>query len=883
MVRRDAGRRHLVHVRRAPGDHYREAAAQPDPKRANPVDFPVGLPTHFEFVVNPQASGTPAYDAPMLWMIRCIAAFLAAMVLCAAGGAQTAAPQPAPTAALPEVTLKSLGVLFEQMPNSADSEDEIRHVTALTDEIAKQAEDFVAARTTQLADLNARLGELGPAPTAGGSAENLAVTHQRAALEKRRNALDAEIRLARLISVNAQQRRAEVLAQRRAVFEAQLFDHSDSPLGTAFWNEAGAQWEADQVRLDNLASEFESGLTTALRGAAQVKLLLGTLGVLAIVVVGLWLTESGLARLAARTFPSGRLRRSLLALLTALAYILIAGLALSLSWDGLEQAGLWGPQSTRLAESAVSFGMFLAFVVGLGRSLLANGRSSWRLPQIGDDRAQQLAPLPWLFAFAVLVAWLPFTLNNVLETPLNSVISNLAPTIAFAIACVIGLRLLRRSHRAPYAEAKSHDAPQPPGAAFERPVWLGLLIGLVVTLLVALLVMVAAGYLALARVVAGQATWAGIVLASAYLLFKFADDLCMALLSSRSGLGQRLRKGLGVAPQTLDQAAVLLSGFSRISVLFYMAIAFVAPLGSSPGQLFHRSGKFGSGLKVGEFELMPGAILSFLVVLGVGYVVLRLFKHWLKNSYLPNTKLESGMRSSLSTLLGYVGGIVVIAFALSALGISINRIAWIASALSVGIGFGLQAIVQNFISGLILLAERPVKVGDWVVLGASEGDVRRINVRATEIQLGDRSTLIVPNSEFITKTVRNMTLANAEGRVLIRLPMPLSIDAQRVREIMLGAFREHEAALPAPAPGVTLDGIENGLLIFQGIAYVPSPRQAAEVRSDLLFTILERLQTAQVPMAVYAGASAPGAMGPSLAPDLSPPRPPPPLPGTATD
>jgi potassium efflux system protein len=234
-------------------------------------------------------------------------------------------------------------------------------------------------------------------------------------------------------------------------------------------------------------------------------------------------------------------------------------------------------------------------------------------------------------------------------------------------------------------------------------------------------------------------------------------------------------------------------------------------------------------------------------------------------------------------LLGYVGGIVVISIALSALGLSVNRIAWIASALSVGIGFGLQAIVQNFISGLILLAERPVKVGDWVVLGAAEGDIQRINVRATEIQLGDRSTLIVPNSEFITKTVRNMTLRNAEGRVLIRLPMPLSTDARQVREIMLGALLEHRTVLAEPAPGVTLDGIDHGLLIFQAIAYVPGPRLAAGVRSELLFTILERLQAARVPMAVATDTSVPGAMGPSLAPAAPAPPAPSPLTGTATD
>jgi small-conductance mechanosensitive channel len=804
---------------------------------------------------------------PMSWVIRRIAAFLVAIVLCAAAGAQPAAPQ----AAGPEVTLKSLRALLERMPKSADNEDEVKSINNLTNDIVTQAERFVAARITQLADINARLGELGPAPVAGGNTENPDVTQQRAALEKDRNALDADIRLARLMSVNAQQRRAESLAQQRAVFEAQLLERSDSPLRAVFWEQANAQWKTDQARLRVLAGEFESGVATAMRGAAPALVVIGALGLVALVAVCLRLAEIGLARLAAHTFPVGRLRRSLLALSTVLAYIGIAGLVFSAAWDWLEHAGRWGTQSTRLAESAVTFGMFLAFVVGLGRSLLANGRSSWRLPPIADDLALQLAPLPWLFAFVSLVAWLPITLNELLEPPLNSAISNLAPIVAFSIACVIGLYLLRRPMRKPHTEAASQDAANRPGIVFGRPVRLGLLMGLAVALLVALLVLVAVGYLALARVIARQATWAGIVLMSAYLLFKFVDDLWMALLSSRSRFSQRLQEGLGVTPQTLDQAAVLLSGLSRILVFFYMVIAFVAPLGSSPGQLYQRSGKFSSGIRVGEFALMPRAIFTFLAVLVVGFIVLRLFKRWLRNSYLPNTNLEPGMRSSLTTLLGYVGGIVVITLALSALGISVNRIAWIASALSVGIGFGLQAIVQNFISGLILLAERPVRVGDWVVLGTSEGDVRRINVRATEIQLADRSTLIVPNSEFITKTVRNMTLRNAEGRVLIRLPMPLTTDARQVRGIMLGAFHEHEGVLPAPAASVSLDGIENGLLVFQAIAYVPGPRMAAAVRSELLFTILERLQAAQVPM---AGSTA----GPVPAPAASPTSPPPPLP-----
>src|SRR6185369_12912931 len=171
--------------------------------------------------------------------------------------------------------------------------------------------------------------------------------------------------------------------------------------------------------------------------------------------------------------------------------------------------------------------------------------------------------------------------------------------------------------------------------------------------------------------------------------------------------------------------------------------------------------------------------------------VVRVLRYWLADHYLPTTSLDPGMRASTVSLFGYAGVVIAVSLALSAMGIGLERIAWVASALSVGIGFGLQAVVQNFVSGLILLAERPVKVGDWVSLGGVEGDIRRINVRATEIQMGDRSTVIVPNSEFITKVVRNVTLADPLGLVQLKLPVPLGSDAQQVRELLLAAFEGH--------------------------------------------------------------------------------------------
>ena len=215
---------------------------------------------------------------------------------------------------------------------------------------------------------------------------------------------------------------------------------------------------------------------------------------------------------------------------------------------------------------------------------------------------------------------------------------------------------------------------------------------------------------------------------------------------------------------------------------------------------------------------------------------------------LPNTRLDAGMRMSMVTLLGYVGGVLVVVMALATLKVGLQNIAWIASALSVGIGFGLQAIVSNFISGLILLAERPVKVGDWVSLNGVEGDIRRINVRATEIQLWDRSTVIVPNSQLITQNVRNVTLANALGRVKFSVPMPLDTDAARARDLILEALNAHPATLDTPAPYVQLDSIDAGNLVFSAYAYTRNPRDASTVKSDLQFAVLAKLREQNLPL-----------------------------------
>jgi potassium efflux system protein len=789
----------------------------------------------------------------MHWSQRLPLLITALWLACTLGLGTALAQAPTPPAQ-PMADIASLRSQLDKLPVDVPETDELRARLAQLTDITDRANLVITARTSQLNDLNARLGELGAAPAAGTS-EDADITRQRKALTTERNGVDADIRLARLIVVDAQQRGAELRGKQRELFEARLTERTASPLSARFWREVADAWPGDRERLQPLLDELDTALVRASEPERLGLVLLALVMAALVITVGDLVVEYGLVRLAQRMLPAGRLRRSLLVIAIVATNMVIAGLTIRSLLSSLEARELFGPLSTKLIHLADASILFIAFVVSLGRALLANNRPSWRLPRIPDDLARRLRLYPWLTALVGVLVWVPTQINTLVEASFSAVLTMHMLTALALTALILAMLMSLRGPPVPLSPTDAADsnvdiAPADTPTPSERPLWVGLLLGAVALVLIVIVLLVLTGYMAFASLLAGQLTWTGLVAAAFYVLFKFADDLFMALVSSRSGFGQRLAKSFGFSASALDQAAVVLSALSRVALFFYMVIALVAPLGTGPGEVFQRSEKLGSGFQIGEFQLVPAALFSAVAVLVTGFVALRVFKNWLRERYLPTTTMEPGMQSSLSTLLGYVGAVLVVAAALSALGLGINRIAWIASALSVGIGFGLQAIVQNFISGLILLAERPVKVGDWVVLGTTEGDVRRINVRATEIQLGDRSTVIVPNSEFITKTVRNMTLTNAEGRVLFRLPMPLSTDPKRVRELILAACVAHPGVLQTPAPSLSLEGIENGSLMFQVIAYVGSPRLVGGIRSELLFTILEAFHEAGLPLGV---------------------------------
>jgi small-conductance mechanosensitive channel len=460
---------------------------------------------------------------------------------------------------------------------------------------------------------------------------------------------------------------------------------------------------------------------------------------------------------------------------------------------------------------------------------------------LSDLAAQRLRPFPWLLAATALLFGMVERISRTIGTSLPATVASRG-LFALVISGLIAVALLRLRH-VRQGLAASGAEPE------HRPVWGGLLISAATLGVAASWIGVATGYIALASFVAGQMLWIGVIVATLYLLIILLTDLINTLLSPRGRSGERLQATFELAPHTLEQTAVLLAGVCRVGLVLLALATVLTPFGAGPGDLLASAKQTLGNFRLGDLAINPGSIFSAALVLVAGLFVLRTLKRWLREQLLPKSTMEPGMQDSIATLLGYLGGMLVFVLTLAALHVDLKSIAWIVSALSVGIGFGLQAIVQNFISGLILLVERPVKVGDWVSLSSDvEGDIRRINVRATEIQMWDRSTVIVPNSQLITQNVRNVTQANALGRVQIKLPMPLDTDAGKVRELVLGVLRAHHGTLSAPAPYVQLESVATGVMTFNCVAYVGSPREVGGVKSDLLFEILERLRSEKLPM-----------------------------------
>jgi potassium efflux system protein len=252
-------------------------------------------------------------------------------------------------------------------------------------------------------------------------------------------------------------------------------------------------------------------------------------------------------------------------------------------------------------------------------------------------------------------------------------------------------------------------------------------------------------------------------------------------------------------------------------------------------------------------DVTPRSVLVALIVIAVGWVVSRYILRAVWQTG-PGKTIEPSVRYSLTRLIQYAIMLVTLLVVLNVLGIGLGTLALVAGALGIGVGFGLQAIIANFISGLILLFERPIRVGDRVSLGTLDQDavgqingyVRAIRLRATLVETPDNISLIVPNSEFVTRTIVNWSLGEPRMRLRLRIGAAYNSDLDRVRQLLMDAARAHPVALQKPEAEARLVGTGDSMLEFELLVWIPEPRLRGRIESELRLDIVRRFRDAGI-------------------------------------
>lgn len=710
--------------------------------------------------------------------------------------------------------------LEKKIQQSVEDDAALVDIRLQLEDLSRAALNSALAFRSRVGDINARVEMLGPAPAAGQPQEPDIVTGERQALASEKAEINAVVASAQNLSIRINGLIDKIGNMRSDLFRNVLTKRYvlTDALSPQVFSDAHDEYA-------NFYRAVSSWLSFAFKFKFQAML---AATFMALVLAAVLLV--GGRRLFGRVFeadasvedPSYLSRLSVAFWSTLLPTLAVGAFLASTVFLFNYYNVLRGDIGVFL--NALAAVIAVVFCVNrLTNAALEPRLPNWRLISVETGPARWLVRLTTAMAVVIGVNNFLAVVNDKMGSPLSLTIAR-----SFVATIIVGVILILMALLKPYKAADGSWRPW--------PAWLRL-----TSIALGLFTIAAAlfGYIGLAIFVSLQVVVTGTILVTAYIGFLSAREIGEEGGFADTSIGRWLSTNASYEETALDQLGLAVSVAINVMIVLVFLPLILLMWGFQPGDIQAWGYKLATGLTIGSVTISVTGILSGILVFVIGYFLTRWFQGWLDGSVMARGRVDTGVRNSIRLAVGYAGVALAALVGISAAGIDLSSLALVAGALSLGIGFGLQNVVSNFVSGLILLAERPFKVGDWIVAGDITGTVKRISVRATEVETFQRQSVILPNSNLINNAVGNWTHRNKLGRIDIKVGVAYGSDVKRVHAILLEIARGHPLVLKNPEPFVLFGNFGPAALEFEIRVFLADVLNGNIVQNDIRFAILE--------------------------------------------
>ncbi|MCZ8180666.1 MAG: mechanosensitive ion channel family protein [Rhizobium sp.] len=726
-----------------------------------------------------------------------------------------------------------LAGLRDQVEKNLQEDAVLAELKVKVDALGREVLAITVDLRPRIDSIQARLTELGDPPGEGQPAESASVTDERSRLNAARAEVNALTGQAEDLSIEAKSLSDRISNTRRALFTSRLFEHTDINGGVL--EEALQSFSTDAERVQR---SIMSWLTFVVKFKA-VPLAIAVLLSMALASLILFVEYRLFGRINRRDptieDPS-YLSRFSVAFFSTILPSLALSFFLASTYFLLDTFNVLRSDISPIIASVFALIGLVFFVTAISRAVLAPAAPNWRLVRLSNKGARDLSIAIFLMA---LVNGLDYVVSVINETYSSPVV--LTVMKSFASSVVVGLLLFFVSFLRPVI-AESGD-PAARGRPWPRAVSMTLrIVGAVLILAAAI------GYVGLARFLATQIVLTGAVIATMYIGILSGKAISAPNQFGETRVGQFIGRRLRLSAVGLDQSGIAAGLFIYAFALVCGIPLILMSWGFQPRDLQLWLFNLFTEINIGTIRISIFGILGGVLLFAAGLVVTRWFQKWLDGNVMARSHVDGGVRNSVKTGIGYLGTGIAAIIGISAAGIDLSSLALVAGALSLGIGFGLQNIVSNFVSGLILLVERPFKVGDHVITGVNEGIVKRISVRATEIETFRRQSIIVPNSELINSPLGNWTHRNKVQRSEVPVSVAYDTDPQEVIDLLLAVVDERQDVLRNPEPHVEFLRFGASSLDFELRFHLADMGEGLQVRNEVRMEILRRFRARGIVM-----------------------------------